>query len=115
MPLFKKDLFDIINLQEDFNPILSFLSEVCEVPYAFVSLIGDEGQNVKAEIGFDSMIIPLKISVFCEDIIQRNKITIVNTSSKKKDSKRSNPSHFSFLFFAGFPICMDEDIVVGTL
>jgi PAS domain S-box-containing protein len=115
MPPLKKDLFDIINLQEDFNPILSFLSEVCEVPYAFVSLIGNEGQNVKVEIGLDSMTIPVNISVFCEDIIQRNKITIVNTSSKEKDSKRSNPSHFSFDFFAGFPICMDEDIVVGTL
>jgi PAS domain S-box-containing protein len=118
MPLIKKKLkkpFDIINLQEDFNPILSFLSEFCEVPYAFVSLIGKEGQIVKAEIGFDSLILPENIVALSEEIIQLNKITIVSNSSKEEESKRTNPSLFPFNFFAGFPICTDENIVVGTL
>jgi len=114
MPLVKK-IFDIINLKEDFNPILSFLCEFCDVPSAFVSLIGTEGQIVKAEIGFDFLTIPENIVVFNQDIIERNKITIVNKGYKKEDSITSISSYFSFDFFAGFPICTAENIVVGTL
>ncbi|TDD95054.1 PAS domain-containing protein [Flavobacterium cellulosilyticum] len=109
-----KKKFDIINLQKDFNSILSFLSELCEVPHLFISLVGVEGQIIKADIGFDFLTIPGNIVAISEEIIQHNKITIVNNSFIE-ESKGFNSTDFSYDFFAGFPICIDENIVVGTL
>jgi len=118
MPVFKKKIkkiFDVINLQENLDPILSFLSEFCEVPYAFVSLIGTGQQIVKAQIGFDFLTIPESVLLFNEDIIQNNKIIVGPARDKEKESKKIDPLHFSFDFFAGFPICSDENVVIGTL
>lgn len=118
MLLFKKEknkIFNTINLKKDFNPILSFLSEFCEVPHVFVSLIDDGVPIIKAEIGFDFLTIPERIRLINEEIVLGNKIIIVTEPDKEDDFKKLDSSHFSFNFFAGFPIRTDENEVVGTL
>lgn len=85
MPLFKKSkLIDNINLHEDLKPILLFLSEICELPYVFVSILGSNGPIVKTEIGFNFLTIPERILLLNEDVIQYNKTLIVSDPKKKR-------------------------------
>lgn len=108
-----KKIFDTIDLQEYFIPVLSYISELCEVPYLFVSLMGTEGLKVKSGVGLDILDLPEPTLLLNEEVFQNNKITIVNTIEKDVSVKVSTSN--SFDFFIGYPICIDEKIVVGTL
>ena len=104
-------LFDTIDLQQELNSILLFVSEICEVPCVLISLIELTGLTVKAKIGLDLMSNAPKILAFNETIIQQNKIKIVSDFN----NDISNQSENLVDFFAGFPICLNENLVIGTI
>jgi PAS domain S-box-containing protein len=104
-------LFDTINFQQEFNSILLFISEICEVPCVFISLVDSTGLTVKAKIGLVLMPISPNIFAFNETIIQQNKIKIVSDINNDV----SNQSENLVNFFAGFPICLNENLVIGTV
>ncbi|MFV5693039.1 PAS domain S-box protein [Flavobacterium sp. LT1R49] len=92
--------------------MLSFASELCEVPCGFISIIGIDHQIIKARIGFETLIVPENMLLFIEPIINHKKKSIVYDINQDV-RYHSNPSPFSF--FAGFPICINESLVIGTL
>ncbi len=104
-------LLDTINFQQEFNSILLFISEICEVPCVFISLIDLTGLTVKAKIGLDLMPITPDILAFNETIIQQNKIKIVSDINNDV----SNQSENLVDFLAGLPICLNENLVIGTI
>lgn len=104
-------LFDTINFQQEFNSILLFISEICEVPCVFISLVDLTGLTVKAKIGLDLMPITPNILAFNETIIQQNKIKIVSDINNDV----SNQSENLVDFLAGLPICLNENQVIGTI
>lgn len=54
MPLLKIINFsETIDFQQEFNSVLLFISEICEVPCVFLTLIDLTGLTVKAKIGLD--------------------------------------------------------------
>ncbi|MDI1303295.1 MAG: PAS domain S-box protein [bacterium] len=112
MHLLKKLNFsETIDFQQEFNSILLFVSEICEVPCVFISLIESTCLTVKAKIGLDLMPIPPNILVFNESIIQENKIKIVSGINNDVSNQSVNLADF----FAGLPICLNENIVIGTI
>ena len=68
-----KKLFDTLSFQQEFNSILLFISELCEVPYAFVSLNDTHVQSIVAKIGFYFLTIPEEILLFndCNQVLFR--------------------------------------------
>lgn len=104
-------LFNTIDFQQEFNSILLFVSEICEVPCVFVSLIDLTGLTLKAKIGLDLKPISPNILAFNENIIQQNKIKIVSGINNDV----SNQSENLVDFFAGLPICLNENLVIGTI
>ena len=104
-------LFDTIDFKQELNNILLFVSEICEVPCVLFSLIDLSGLTVKAKIGFDLIPISPNIFAFNENIIQQNKIKIVSDINNDV----SNQSENLVDFFAGFPICLYENQVIGTI
>ncbi len=112
-----KKLFDTLSFQQEFNSILLFISELCEVPYAFVSLNDTHVQNIVAKIGFDFLTIPKEILLFNEPIIKNNEVSIVPDINldKRYSQELKNSSSFSFTSFAGFPLRIDDSFVSGTL
>ena len=104
-------LFDTIDFKQELNNILLFVSEICEVPCVLFSLIDLSGLTVKAKIGFDLIPISPNIFAFNENIIQQNKIKIVSDINNEV----SNQSENLVDFFAGFPICLYENQVIGTI
>lgn len=110
-----RELCDILNFNEEFNSILSFISEVCEVPHAYISIIGTNGIIIKAEVDFNLLTIPDNLLLLNQDIIQQNKVVIATDTMKKYQSSKIKASTFPFGFFAGAPICINESLVIGTL
>jgi PAS domain S-box-containing protein len=98
---------DIINFPQEFNDVLSFISEVCEVPYAFISLIDNETHIIKAQIGLEPKYITEEILLNINSVIEPNAIVTV---SKNKFSPK-----ISFKFFTGLPLCNDDNLPIGTL
>ncbi|MFH6970565.1 PAS domain-containing protein [Flavobacterium petrolei] len=103
--------FDTIDFQQEFNSILLFVSEICEIPCVFISLIDLTGLTVKAKIGLDLLPILPNIIAFNETIIQQNKIKIVSDINNDVSDQSENLVNF----FAGFPICFNENLVIGTI
>lgn len=112
MHLLKKIKFSkTVDFQKEFNSILLFTSEICEVPCVFISLNYLTDLTVKAKVGLDLIPLSPNILAFNENIIQQNKIKII--SDIKNDV--SNQSENLVDFFAGLPICLNENLVIGTL
>lgn len=103
--------FDTIDFQQEFNSILLFVSEICEIPCVFISLIDLTGLTVKAKIGLDFLPILPNIIAFNETIIQQNKIKIVSDINNDVSDQSENLVNF----FAGFPIFINENLVIGTV
>lgn len=107
-------LSDVINFEKEFNTILSFVSEVCEVPYAFITHLDSGNQSILTKVGFDSLTIPENILSYNQTIIEQNAAFNVSSGAKHK-SKTTNTSDFSFDFFSGLPLYNEENIIIGTL
>ncbi|MDI5948981.1 PAS domain S-box protein [Flavobacterium yafengii] len=111
-----RKLFDNMDLQQEFNNILLFVSEICEVPYAFISFNDTVGLTVKAKIGVNFITVPHDIVEFNENIIRENKISIISGINKSicnpSDHLNSLGTHLDF--FVGLPICINKNLVVGT-
>lgn len=105
---------DATNFQQEFNDILSFVSEVCDVPYAFISYLDCEKQSIISKTGFDFLTIPENILHHNQSVIEQNTFSKVSEEVKHL-SKKTPPSDFSFDFFSGLPIYSDENLVIGTL
>lgn len=112
MHLLKKINFSkTIDFQQEFNSILLFVSEICEVPCVFISLIDLTGLTVKAKIGLDLIPITPNILAFNETIIQQNEIKIISDINNDVNNQSENLVDF----FAGLPICLNENLVIGTI
>ncbi|MFI0491286.1 PAS domain-containing protein, partial [Flavobacterium sp.] len=96
-------LSETITFQHEFDAILSFLSEICEVPYVFITHFNSVNQLTISEKGFDSLSIP-------ENILAHNQTVI-----DKKDIFTVSDLNSPFSFFTGLPICNSENLVVGTI
>ena len=107
------ELFNITNFQHEFYDILAFTTELCEIPHAFISFFDKGQQIIRVNVGFDFLIIPESVLFYQQDVIQQNKIFIVSDIAQGINYESNNLKPFSF--FAGFPICINENLVVGTL
>ena len=106
-----------INFEYEFQNTLSFISEICEVPFAFITYRDYSGSLSIAKIGFDSEAIPEEILIYNQNVIQQN--TIIKIADLKKDAKQqSTSSHlaeFNFDFFVGVPVVNTHNAVIGSI
>ncbi len=105
---------DTINFQQEFNAVLSFVSEMCEVPYALITQIDSGNHSIISKIGFDFITIPENILSYNKTLIEQNTFFKVSDDAKHP-SKKTSPSDFSFEFYSGLPLYSDENLVIGTL
>jgi PAS domain S-box-containing protein len=108
------NLSDSINFQQEFNDILSFVAEICEVPCVFISHINYKTPSIISKIGFDSSTIPENLLTYNKIIIEQNSIFKISGITKHHSKKNKN-SDLTFDFFLGIPISNDENIAIGTL
>jgi PAS domain S-box-containing protein len=106
--------FNFINFEYEFKDTLSFVSEICEVPLAFITHRDLSNTLTITKMGFDAAAIPEDILLHNQNIIKQN--TVIQISDLKKDLKyQSNLSESEFCFFAGLPILDDQNLAVGSI
>lgn len=108
---------DFINFDYKFKDTLKFISEMCEVPFAFITYRDYSGSLSITKIGFDSEAIPEEILIYNQNVIKQN--TIIKIADLKKDAKQqstsSNLAEFNFDFFVGVPVVNTHNAVIGSI
>lgn len=106
-----------INFEHEFKETLTFVSEICEVPYAMITYRDYSDMLVITKVGFDSLEIPEEILLYNQNIIKQN--TSSTISLIKKDAKDLSKnvcfSESDFCFFVGLPILDDQYVAVGSI
>lgn len=106
-----------INFEDEFKVTLTFISEICEVPFAFISHLDSNDTLNITKIGFDVDAIPEEILLCNQNIIKQS--TIIKISDLKQDSKHQsndlNHSETDFHFFVGLPILDGRNVAVGSI
>ncbi len=96
-------LSETLDFKHEFDAILSFLSEICEVTHVFITHFDPNNQLIISEKGFDTLSIPENILAHNQEVIaQKSIITVSDLNSP-------------FSFFTGLPICNSENLVIGTI
>lgn len=112
-----RKIFDSEDFKQELNSILLFVSEICDIPYAYIASVENELEVIKNTIGLDFTTIPKNIQELNKNVIQQNNPYVV--SNTNKDSKISSDfsvaENFPITFYAGFPLCIDFDTIAGIL
>ncbi|MGO4819277.1 PAS domain-containing sensor histidine kinase [Flavobacterium sp. W22_SRS_FP1] len=113
-----KNIFVENNFQNQFDSILSFISDLSEVPYVYLNIkdINDDSKSNNYNLGFNSDITDDLLSII-EAVAVQNKPYILPNSDKDKDVKLGYLSNNStpLVFFAGFPVTNKLGKVIGVL
>jgi hypothetical protein len=106
--------FNLLKLHDDFDRILLFVSEICDVADVFITMGTIEGHLIQSKIGVKGLSSPNEISFFGQ-LIEDNVDLIV--SDVKRDLRfRHIVCNDTFKFFAGFPINIAAScLITGTI
>ncbi|EIA09097.1 PAS domain S-box protein [Flavobacterium frigoris] len=112
----KTDEINFTKNKNEFNSILLFLSEVCEVPYVYLTIKGVNNKTKDYRIGFDNSVSDDVLSML-DTVTLQNKSSVFSSDNKVSKIKLAllNNSESHFAFFAGFPILNQNGSVVGSL
>ncbi len=100
-----------------FDAITQLTAEVCNTPYAFISFISNDTQWLVSNVGLDNISSFPANQGFCIETIKGKGIreissTLFDKQNAKKHLVREAP-HVHF--YAGVPITLSDDSVVGTI
>lgn len=109
-------LFDEPNLVKEFNEIVSFTSEISEVPYAFIISAENKEQFIQYTTGTDLKMVPKNIAQWNATVLQDQQAYIIPdcTKDSKSLSNVADITSFPVQFYAGFPI-FHKDKTIGIL
>lgn len=103
--------------EKDFDDIARIASEICNVPIALVTLLGENHQWFKAHHGTEFEQTPREIA-FCSFTIMEPDKPLVVPDTRLDDRFRDNPlleSPMNVFFYAGVPLVNPEGYALGTL
>lgn len=108
---------EVEKIEFDFKETLSFITAICDVPSAFISVLDSKNKLTTVDIGFDFLSIPEEILCYNQNVIAKKEIIIINDLKNEAElqSKKLASSKLGFTFFAGFPIVNDENEIVGSI
>ena len=110
--------FDILNSppEPEFDDVVSLIAQICKVPRAAISLIDDDREWLKAEIGFGFKEVPLGRSL-CPGIELEPGLTIIPDLRKDARSSRNLlvTGEPQAPFYAGVRLETSEGVPLGTL
>lgn len=109
------DVLDSAN-EADFNDIVALASAICDVPVSLISLVDDDRQWFKAQVGFDPTETTLDQSVCSHAILEDD---FLEVSDMSKDQRTvDNPLHTGEVgvqFYAGANLVAPNGMPIGTL
>ncbi|RYZ92879.1 MAG: GAF domain-containing protein, partial [Sphingobacteriaceae bacterium] len=111
-------LFETLNFSENhkLNDVLKLAAEICNVPMATISLMGEDTQFIKCKIGLDVDEVQRETS-FCKHLIDSDEILVIN-DTLKDDRFYDNPAVTGYpdiRFYAGAALVSSEGCHIGSL
>ncbi len=102
--------------EEAFDELVKLAAALCEVPISTVSLVDEDRQWFKAQVGLDSRETPIEVS-FCKHAIQQDGLYVVEDATCDplfaKNALVTGEPHIRF--YAGHPLRAPEGEALGTL
>jgi PAS domain S-box-containing protein len=109
--------YGIINADfgDDLEKLVELASVVCNVPFAFITLVDDDTQHIKSAYGIQLKNTPSKDS-FCRKIIMEKQVLEVTDASKDQQFS-NNPftNKTGIAFYAGAPVIDENGHAFGAL
>ncbi len=102
--------------EAEFDDICALAAEICGTPVALISLVDDNRQWFKAEIGLGAAQTSLRESICSHAILQDDILEIPDTRLDTRTA--DNPlvtQQDGFLFYAGAVLETDDGLPIGTL
>lgn len=113
-PKIDLDLFLDDTIRNEFDIMLTFLSDIVNISDAFISMQCQQGQVIKSKIGLNYLNDPYSISCF-NSFVYKNQNIAVEDSKKINNAEyevlKTNGSNFTF--FVGFPIKVNN-LFIGS-
>ena len=107
------------SFQQEFESILLFLSETCDITNVCISHISLDGHFIIAKLGisFINNIEENKENLFLHinSVIEQNKKSLLSDHQNAVGFKLKTTIPFSYDFFTGIPLLNSENIVIGAL
>ncbi len=102
--------------EEAFDELTLLLTQICETPIAFITLVEAHRQWFKSKVGIDATQNPLSVG-FCPLVIPKREIliipdTLVDQQYATNPLAVSNPQ---VRFYAGAPLTTAEGHIIGTI
>lgn len=100
----------------EFNTILQFISELCDVQYVYLN-IKDAQHNTSNEykVGIAHTVTDDLLSVLDIVTLQKKPFVFLNNKNSAYQLDLLSEPNSSVTFFAGFPIINNHNLVIGTL
>jgi len=102
--------------EETYDELTRLAAQICGVPIATISLIDENRQWFKANVGMDMAETPRDVS-FCNQTIQQTELLVVPDATR--DARFANNPYVlnnpNIRFYAGFPLLSREGYGMGSL
>ncbi len=101
--------------ESDFDELTRFIAEICDVPYAIISLLDDKRQWFKSRVGISVAETSKEISFCSHAILQDDFFQVTNALDDERFF--DNPlvtDGPKIMFYAAFPLISDEGFRLGT-
>lgn len=99
-----------------FDDITRLVAHICEAPFAVVSLVGEDRQFFKSEVGLGMRGTPIATSICAHALLQRDLFVVPDLAADPRFA--DNPlviAHPGLRFYAGQLLTTDDGYDLGTL
>jgi signal transduction histidine kinase len=112
------DRYDILDTprEVEFDEIIELIAHICQAPVAIVSLIAEDRQWFKAEVGFGVRETPLESSFCAHALLEPGLMVVPDTTEDERFT--CNPlvtGEMHFRFYAGALLETPDGFPIGTL
>jgi signal transduction histidine kinase len=112
--LYAYNILDTLD-EKEYDDIITLVSQICQIPIAFISFIDSQRQWFKASVNLGIKENPRNETVCQYTILQSDLLEIPNVSKDARFLDNKTILEKKLVFYAGIPLVTSEGYNIGTL